>query len=268
MQRLPRVHATRYVTALREGGSLPGLIEADDLGTYVVKFTGAGQGKAALVAEVVASRLATGLGLATPDLALITVDPALARGEPDQEVQELVQASPGTNLAVDFLPGAFDLTAAEEVDSALAGRIVLLDALINNVDRSWRNPNLLWWHGRLWLIDHGASLTFLHSWQSGRPLPGATRTYDLREHALHPMRPNVEVAAEAFADLLTPELVASAVAAVPAEWLPADELREVIRQWLEARWRGRDSWLPELIAAACAVPGLRESRSARPGWLN
>ncbi len=154
---LPEVTATRYVTPLREGGSLPGLMEADDLGTYVVKFHGAGQGRKTLVAEVICSRLARGLGLDTPDLAVVDVDPGLAPCEPDEEVQDLLRASPGANLGVDYLPGALDVDA-RTVDPVLAARILWFDALIGNVDRSWRNPNMLLWHGRVHLIDHGAAL--------------------------------------------------------------------------------------------------------------
>lgn len=146
---LPHVTATRYVTPLREGGSLPGLMEADDLGTYVVKFVGAGQGRRTLVAEVV-SGLARGLGLPVPDLVTVDVDPALAAGEPDQEVQELLRASGGLNLGMDYLPGALDPDpAAFAVSRGLAGRVLWFDALVGNVERTWRNPNLLWWHGRL-----------------------------------------------------------------------------------------------------------------------
>ena len=144
---LPHVVAIRYVTPLREGGSLPGLMEADDLGTYVVKFRGAGQGRKALIAEVFSARLARACGLAVPDLVTVEVDPALAPGEPDQEVQDLLRASPGLNLGVDYLPGALDFdTAMGGVDQALAGRVMWFDALVGNADRSWRNPNMLLWH--------------------------------------------------------------------------------------------------------------------------
>ena len=164
---LPHVVAIRYVTPLREGGSLPGLMEADDLGTYVVKFRGAGQGRKALIAEVVSARLARACGLAVPDLVTVEVDPALAPGEPDQEVQDLLRASPGLNLGVDYLPGALDFdTAMGGVDQALAGRVMWFDALVGNADRSWRNPNMLLWHGKLYLIDHGATLTFHHRWET------------------------------------------------------------------------------------------------------
>ncbi len=166
---LSGVQAIRYVTPLREGGSLPAVMEADDVGTYVVKFRGAGQGRAALVAEVISAGIARACGLAVPDLVAVSLDPALAPGEPDQEIQDLLRASGGLNLGVDFLPGALDFeTGAATVDPGLAGRIIWFDALISNADRSWRNPNMLLWHGRLYLIDHGATLTFHHRWASAR----------------------------------------------------------------------------------------------------
>src|SRR5918997_2915818 len=180
---LRHVTATRYVTPLREGGSLPGLMEADDLGTYVVKYTGAGQGRKVLVAEIVTGELARGLGLPVPELVTVELDPALGAAEPDQEVQELLRASPGRNLGIDFLPGALDLDPeAFPVDPGFAGRVLWFDALVGNVDRSWRNANLLFWHGSPYLIDHGATLTFHHSW-SGPESPevvaaGAARPHD------------------------------------------------------------------------------------------
>lgn len=259
------------MTPLREGGSLPGLVEADDLGTYVVKFTGAGQGPAALVAEVVATGLAQALGLPTPELSVIEIDPLLGGAEPDQEVQELILASPGPNLAVDFLPGALDFTAAAAVSAVTAGEIVWFDALIGNVDRSWRNPNLLWWHGRLWLIDHGASLTFLHGLRPGSMSPDPVRGYDVSEHALLGFQPDVARADDILGAKLSPELIAEAVAAVPAVWLGSETLRGVIAEWLSLRWRRRGEWLPTLLIDAGQSPGLRPARgrvgTGRPRWL-
>jgi hypothetical protein len=158
------LRATRYVAPLREGGSLPGLVEADDDGLYVAKFRGAGQGPAALVAEVVGGELARAIGLPVPRLERLEVDPELARAEPDPEIQELIEASAGLNLGVDFLPGALPFTDADAAaaDPAFAADVVWLDALITNVDRTPRNPNLLVWHGRTWLIDHGAALFRQH----------------------------------------------------------------------------------------------------------
>jgi hypothetical protein len=159
------VTATRYVAPLREGGSLPGLCEADDLGTYVVKFHGAGQGRRVLVAEVLAASLAGALGLAVPELVRAEVDPVIGRGEPDEEVQDLLLRSPGENLGMDFLPGALSYDPlVDPVDAEWAARVLWFDAFCLNVDRSWRNPNALWWGGRPWLIDHGAALYFHHDW--------------------------------------------------------------------------------------------------------
>jgi hypothetical protein len=157
---LRTVRATRYVAPLREGGSLPALVEADDDGLYVLKFRGAGQGPKALVAEVVVAGLATGLGLPVPELVLLELDPAIGRAEPDPEIQDLLLASPGLNLGVDFLPGSITFSAAspDALDPDFAADVVWLDALVTNVDRTARNPNLLEWHRRIWLIDHGAAL--------------------------------------------------------------------------------------------------------------
>jgi hypothetical protein len=247
---LRRVTATRYVTPLREGGSLPGLMEADDLGTYVVKFVGAGQGRKTLVAEVLCSGLARGLGLETPELALVDVDPGLARGEPDEEVQDLLRASPGLNLGVDYLPGAFDVDA-RAVDPGLAGRILWFDALVGNVDRSWRNPNMLLWHGVVRLIDHGAALIFHHSWTGLEAW--ATRPYDASAHALAGVAVDVEAADRALASLVTEALLSRAAADVPEEWLAGepgfdgpDEVRAAYVAQLSARLAARDRWLPGL----------------------
>ena len=203
---LPSVTATRYVTPLREGGSLPGLMEADDLGTYVVKWRAAGQGVRVLVAEVVCGELARALDLPVPALVTVDVAPELGVGEPDVEVQELLQRSAGLNLGLDFLPGALDFEAgADGVDPSLAGRVLWFDALVGNVDRSWRNPNMLFWHGRLQLIDHGAALTFHHHW------PGAAaavaRPYDASAHALIECEPDVPAADAALAPRVTRALL-------------------------------------------------------------
>ncbi len=180
---LRTVTATRYVTPLREGGSLPGLMEGDDLGTYVVKYVGAGQGAKTLVAEVICAGIARSLGLRVPELVLVDVDPELGRSEPDQEVQELLRASGGLNLGMDFLPGSLGFDPlAHQVDPQLAASVLWFDALVGNVDRSWRNPNLLMWHRDLWLIDHGATLTFQHAWD--RSAGWAAKPYDRTGHVL------------------------------------------------------------------------------------
>src|SRR6267378_7668091 len=162
---LRTVIATRYVTPLREGGSLPAIIEADDDGMYVLKFSGAGQGPKALIAELVAGEVARAAGLPVPEIVFVELDPELARTEPDPEIQALIRASAGLNLALDYLPGAvmFD-PVAEKPDAVLASAIVWFDAFVTNVDRTPRNTNMLMWHRKLWLIDHGAALYFHHNW--------------------------------------------------------------------------------------------------------
>jgi hypothetical protein len=271
---LPSVTATRYVTPLREGGSLPGLMEADDLGTYVVKWRGAGQGVKVLVAEVVCGELARALGLPVPSLVTVDVAPELAVGEPDVEVQELLQRSAGRNLGLDYLPGALDFEAgADGVDPGLAGRVLWFDALVGNVDRSWRNPNLLFWHGRLHLIDHGAALTFHHHWAGAAA--AVSRPYDASAHALVECDPDVPAADAELAPRVTSELLGEVLAQVPDEWLEdpsdgADAVRERYVAQLLARLDARDAWLPGVVAAA-AVGGTGRRRAPRgenrPAWL-
>jgi hypothetical protein len=184
------VIATRYVTPLREGGSLPGLVEADDDGLYVVKFRGAGQGPRALVAEWIAGELGRAIGLAVPDLVAIEVDAKLGDAEPDEEIHDLVRASDGLNLGMDFLPGALSFSraaasAGTQVDADLAADTVWLDAFVTNPDRTAQNPNLLLWHGRLWLIDHGAALYVHHTWRD--PDKHAGRPFErIRDHVRLP----------------------------------------------------------------------------------
>lgn len=252
---LAQVTATRYVTPLREGGSLPGLMEADDLGTYVVKFRGAGQGRKALVAEVISAGLARSLGLAVPELVLVDVDPGLASGEPDEEVQDLLRASAGLNLGVDFLPGALDYDpVAFPVDPLAAGRVLWFDAMVGNMDRSYRNPNLLEWRG-MWLIDHGATLSFHHRWSSAEGYDA--RAYDASDHVLIGANADVATADAELGPLITPDVIASAVADVPDAWLDdepgiggAEEIRAAYATRLTARLAARPAWLPELIDAA------------------
>ena len=217
---LRTVTATRYVEALREGGSLPGLVEADDDGLYVTKFRGAGQGEKALVAEVVAGELARGLGLPVPELVVVEVDPALGAAEPDPEIQELIEASPGSNLGMDFLPGALPFTPGAPIDPALAADIVWLDALVTNVDRTHRNPNLLVWHRRTFLIDHGAAFFRQHG---ERPLSQTARepVPMLDEHVLLDRAGPVGDADERLAQRSLAALGAT-VALVPAQWLGPD----------------------------------------------
>jgi hypothetical protein len=211
---LRTVTATRYVTPLREGGSLPAIVEADDDGLYVLKFRGAGQGPKALAAEIVAGEIARGVGLPVPELVFVKVDRELARAEPDPEIQDLILASVGLNLGVDFLPGSLPYNPADPPDGELAAAVVWLDALVENVDRTPRNPNLLRWHGNLWLIDHGASLFVHHG--SGDPLAAAGRPFPaIRDHVLLPVAASVTAADERLAPLADP---AAAAALVPEAW--------------------------------------------------
>ncbi len=272
---LPAVTAIRYVTPLREGGSLPGLMEADDLGTYVVKWRAAGQGVRVLVAEVVCGELARALALPVPALVTVDVAPELAVGEPDHEVQELLQRSAGRNLGLDYLPGALDFEAgAGQVDAELAGRVLWFDALVGNVDRSWRNPNMLFWHGRLQLIDHGAALTFHHNW------PGAAaavaRPYDAAQHALVECSPDVRAADADLASRVTRALLDRVLAQVPDDWLEGpspddapDDVRARYADQLLARLAARDAWLPQLVATAAAGGSRRRAPRGenRPAWL-
>lgn len=223
------VAATRYITPLREGGSLPALIEADDDGLYVLKFRGAGQGPRALIAELVAGELARAAGLPIPEIVFVTLDAELARTEPDAEIQDLIRASAdlvdrstGLNLALDYLPGSvtFDPLAFTP-DAELASRIVWLDAFVTNLDRTARNTNLLVWHGRLWLIDHGAALYFHHDWRD--VAERARRPFELiADHVLLPFASELGAADAWMMQRLTPEHIAAVVALIPDGWL-ADE---------------------------------------------
>ncbi|MFI6505730.1 HipA family kinase [Nonomuraea typhae] len=244
---LERVTATRYVTPLREGGSLPGVVEADDLGTYAVKFREAGQGRRVLVAEIIGAELARRLGLRTPELKLIELDPQFGDREPDEEVQELLRKSAGLNLAVDFLPGALGFEPlAWPPDPGFASRVVWFDGLIHNIDRSWRNPNLLLWHHAVWLIDHGAALWFHHNWKSADP----RRPFDAGDHVLAAQATELDAAAADLAPRITPELLREVTALVPDAWLDGEpgfgsaaEVRAAYVDHLVRRAEGSRDWL-------------------------
>jgi hypothetical protein len=242
---LRRIEATRYVTPLREGGSLPALVEASDDGLYVLKFRGAGQGRKALIAEVVAGQLARALGFAVPELTLVQLDPALAVAEPDREIQDLLAASAGLNLGVDFLPGAlpFNPAAGPPPDPELAAGVVWLDALLTNVDRTAKNPNLLVWHGRLWLIDHGAALYFHHAAEPSAghermPFPASA------EHVLLPFAGSIAEADARLTPQVTRELLEKIAAAVPDEWLDGADPR-VYADYLSGRVAEPRVWVAE-----------------------
>ena len=220
------VRATRYVTAFREGGSLPGLVEADDDGLYVVKFRGAGQGPRVLVAEWLAGEIARALGLLLPELVLVDLAAEIADSEPDQEVHDLLQASAGRNIGLDFLPGALTYGPAigPAPDPDWAASVVWLDALVTNPDRSAKNPNMLVWHGRTWLIDHGASLFIHHTWHDADAHARRSFAERIGDHVLLPFASPIRAADERLAPLVTATLLEDLVVAIPDDWLAADPL--------------------------------------------
>ena len=233
---LPHVVATRYVTPLREGGSLPAIVEADNLGTYVMKFRGAGQGPLALVAEIIAGELARRLGLRVPELVLAGLDPRIAVSEPDPEIQDLLRASEGMNLGVDFLPGSFGFEPLGwTAEPEFASQVLWFDALVQNVDRTWRNPNLLVWHRNIWLIDHGAALYFHHNWPTADP----KRPFAAAEHVLRDRATALGAAHGALAPRITADLLAEVTALVPPEWFGD---------------RGADAYAEHLLQRAPIVP--------------
>jgi hypothetical protein len=259
---LRTVRADRYVLPFREGGSVPALLEGDDLGLYVVKLRGAGQGAKALIAELVSGELARAAGLTVPEIVLVDLDKALAASEPDPEICAPLEASAGLNLGLDYLPGSitFDPVAGPPPDATTASRVVLFDAFVANVDRSPRNPNLLTWHARLWLIDHGASLYFHHGWGPDDPLEGSRDPYpQAREHVLLPWASALPEAAAHLRATIDREVIAGVVAGVPAGWLAIDRAfpdeqaqRDAYVAWLEARL----AVLPALLDEARLARGV------------
>jgi hypothetical protein len=223
--RLRTIQVTRYVTPLREGGSLPAIVEADDDGLYVLKFRGAGQGPRALVAEVLSGEIGRALGLPVPELVLATLDADLARTEPDREIHALILDSAGLNLGMDYLPGSVTYDPiGQRPDPELASRIVWFDSLVTNVDRTVRNTNMLWWHKRLWLIDHGATLYFHHApgWQTDERR-ARDRFPLVKEHVLLRHASRLLDVDESMTAALTPETLAAIVEMIPDRWLSADE---------------------------------------------
>jgi len=232
------VRAIRYVTPLREGGSVPAIVEADDDGTYVAKFRGAAQGPRALVAELVAGEIGRLLGLPVPQLVLIEMDAVLARSEPDEEIQELLRSSAGLNIALDYLPGAlnWEPALAPPPDPALAAAVVWFDAFITNVDRTPRNPNMLRWHRALYLIDHGAALYFHHDWASHLARAKAPFAM-IRNHALLPLAGDLRAADAALAPQITEAALRAIVAQVPDAWLTAEPTPDATRRgYVEHLW--------------------------------
>ena len=245
------IHATGYVTPLREGGSLPAIVEGDDDGTYVVKFRGAGQGPRALIAELVSGEVARALGLPVPEIVFATLDPRLARTEPDPEIQDLLRKSEGLNLALDYLPGSitFDPLVARPIEgkARLASSIVWFDALVTNVDRTAKNTNLLVWHRELYLIDHGATLIWHHAWDD--PLAKAGQLYkQVREHVLLPWASELREADAELAPKLTADTIERIVALIPGEWLEGQP-RDGYRDWLLARLDARSEWVEDAARA-------------------
>lgn len=253
---LRKIDITRYVTPLREGGSLPAIVEGGDLGTYVLKFRGAGQGRKALVAEIIAGELARRLGLPVPEIVLAELDSVLARSEPDPEIQDLIRASEGLNLAMDYLPGSLGFDPlASPISPELASRILWFDALTTNIDRTPHNTNLLLWHGEVWLIDHGASLYFHHAWKgwenkSRLPFTAAG------DHVLLPFATEMPKADEEMAERLDGETLRELLGLVPDEWLEdetgfegASEVREAYFEYLSRRLEGPREWVRALEEA-------------------
>jgi hypothetical protein len=230
---LRHVNVTRYSAPLREGGSLPALVEADDQFMYVLKFRGAGQGKKALIAELIGGEIARALGFNVPELVFANLDAAFGRIEGDEEIQDLLKASVGLNLALHYLSGAVTYDPlVTKVDFQLASDIVWLDSLILNVDRTVRNTNMLWWHKELWLIDHGAALYFHHSWQDWnnveRPFP------KIKDHVMLPLAVKLREADEKNKIVITESKIRSIVALIPDEWLADEQAFNSIEEHREA----------------------------------
>jgi len=256
---LRTVRATQYVTALREGGSLPAIIEADDQGMYVLKFRGAGQGPLALVAELVAGEIGRALGLRVPELVFVEVDAALGRNEPDQEIRDLLKASVGLNLALDYLPGSsmFDPAAGDTADARTASLAVWFDAFVANVDRTARNANLLCWHRQLYFIDHGAALYFHHDWKS-MAAKAESRFAQVKEHVLLPWAAALQEA-DAFAhEILNAAVFAKILESVPEAWL-LPEAREL--SGLEKRGVYEDFFVRRLKASVNFVEEAMRARA-------
>lgn len=249
---LRTVNVTRYVTPLREGGSMPAIAEADDDFLYVLKFRGAGQGLKALIAEIIGGEIARALGFRIPEIVFANLDEAFGRTEPDEEIQDLLKASVGLNLALHYLSGAITFDpVVTSVDSRLASQIVWLDCLLTNMDRTARNTNMLIWHKELWLIDHGASLYFHHSWQNWEEQ--AKRPFVLiKDHVLLPWASELEKVNAEFLKILTPELIQAVVALIPADWLSnessfssPEEHRQAYARFLQIRLENSEVFVKE-----------------------
>lgn len=228
------INVTRYVTPLREGGSMPAIAEADDGFLYVIKFRGAGQGPRALIAELIGGEIARALGLKVPELVFANLDEAFGRTEPDEEIQDLLKFSVGLNLGLHYLSGAITFDAVvSNVDPKLASQIVWLDCLLTNMDRTCRNTNMLIWHKELWLIDHGASLYFHHSWQNWEEQ--AIKPFVLiKDHVLLSKASELDTVDAEFTTILTRERISSIVSLIPDEWLKDETTFESAQQYRDA----------------------------------
>ncbi len=228
------VNVTRYVTPLREGGSLPAIAEADDGFLYVLKFRGAGQGPRALIAELIGGEIARAIGLKIPEIVFANLDEAFGRTEPDEEIQDLLKASTGSNLALHYLSGAITFDPAITiVDPLLASKIVWLDCFLMNVDRTPRNTNMLIWHKELWLIDHGAALYFHHSWHNWRDQ--AKRPFEqVRDHVLLPYATELDAVDAQFREVLTPGRIRSIIDTIPSGWLSGEQTFDTVDEHRQA----------------------------------
>jgi hypothetical protein len=254
---LRTVNVTRYVTPLREGGSLPAIVEADDGFLYVLKFRGAGQGVKALIAELIGGEIVRAAGLLVPEIVWANIDEAFGRTEPDEEIQDLLKASVGLNLALHYLSGSITFDPAVTIiDAKLASQIVWLDCLLTNMDRTVRNTNMLWWHQELWLIDHGACLYFHHNRQNLQEQ--AMRPFVLvKDHVLLPQATQLDLVDAEFRQLLTHDRIRAIVDLIPDEWLEGDpscqsiiEHRQVYVQFLETRLANSSIFVKEAQYAA------------------
>jgi hypothetical protein len=257
---LRTVNVTRYITPLREGGSLPAIAEADDGFTYVLKFRGAGQGLKALIAELIGGEVARALGIRMPELVFADLDEAFGRTEPDEEIQDLLKASVGQNLALHFLQGAITYDpVVTKPDALAASQIVWLDCLLTNVDRTARNTNMLMWRNELWLIDHGAALYFHHSWDNWEAA-SVKPFVQVKDHVLLPFASEIEQVDAVFTKILTPEKVKEIIALIPGEWLTVSQpgeseetIRNVYMQFLNRRVAHSSIFVNEALHARAAI---------------
>lgn len=259
-QEIRTVNVTRYITPLREGGSLPAIVEADDGFMYVLKFRGAGQGVKALIAELIGGEIARTLGLRVPEIVFANIDEAFGRTEPDEEIQDLLKASTGLNLALHYLSGSISFDpAVTTIDATMASQIVWLDCLLTNMDRTVRNTNMLWWHKELWLIDHGACLYFHHNPQNWQEQ--ALRPFTLiKDHVLLKQATELEAVDSTFHAMLTNEQIRAIVNLIPDEWLvddtgfqSTDEHRQMYARFLETRFANSTIFVKEAQHAANAL---------------